>query len=411
MLQFMKTWGSTIHIVYLRKVLEMPLPNHRLSALIASVFLFGVALDSNAATPVFKATELGSLGGHTYAYGLNSSGQVVGYSNLANGQAQAFITGPQGNGIAALGTLGGTFSYAFGINDIGQVVGSSGTVAGGIYQTPFITGPNGHVMYGILAPDGGSYFGRAYGINNSGQVAGDTLYDSSSGNVHGFVTGANASGMTILGTFGGGESEAESINDSGQVAGYATTSGDTIAYDFFASSANGYALTQIAQNSDYQDLRSVGINSNGQVVGATLLYGSERGYETGPNGVWGNYVGALCGDFSCSLSNAVLGINKDGMIVGWSSTFTPGTQQHAFVSGTNGIGMYDLNSLVSLPGGDYFTTATGVNNSGQVIANTNQGYAYLLTPVAVPTPEASTFAMMLAGLGMVGVIAGRKKRS
>ena len=58
--------------------------------------------------------------------------------------------------------------------------------------------------------------------------------------------------------------------------------------------------------------------------------------------------------------------------------------------------MADLNSLVDLPQGVILTLANDINNSGQVIAT------------AVPEPEAS--ALMLAGLGLVGFIARRKKR-
>ena len=55
----------------------------------------------------------------------------------------------------------------------------------------------------------------------------------------------------------------------------------------------------------------------------------------------------------------------------------------------------DLNSLVDVPGGLVFDQASGINNSGQVIA------------IAVPEPEIS--ALFLAGLALVGFIARRKK--
>ena len=59
--------------------------------------------------------------------------------------------------------------------------------------------------------------------------------------------------------------------------------------------------------------------------------------------------------------------------------------------------MTDLNSLVSLPGGDFLTNATGINNHGQVAAIGN------------PIPEPETYAMLLAGLGLLGFIAHRRK--
>jgi hypothetical protein len=57
--------------------------------------------------------------------------------------------------------------------------------------------------------------------------------------------------------------------------------------------------------------------------------------------------------------------------------------------------MTDLNSLVDAPDGLVFDQASGINNSGQVIA------------IAVPEPEIS--ALFLAGLALVGFIARGKK--
>ena len=88
------------------------------------------------------------------AYGINDAGQVVGYSETANGQIHAFITGPDGAGMTDLGTLGGDFSIAYGINDAGQVVGESTTDNGQIHA--FITGPDGVGMTD-LGTLGGSY--------------------------------------------------------------------------------------------------------------------------------------------------------------------------------------------------------------------------------------------------------------
>ena len=58
--------------------------------------------------------------------------------------------------------------------------------------------------------------------------------------------------------------------------------------------------------------------------------------------------------------------------------------------------MMDLNSLVDVPAGVILTQATGINNSGQVIAIGT-----------IPEPE--IYALFLAGLALVGFIARRKK--
>jgi hypothetical protein len=58
--------------------------------------------------------------------------------------------------------------------------------------------------------------------------------------------------------------------------------------------------------------------------------------------------------------------------------------------------MTDLNSLIDLPDGVVLTLAMGINNNGQMIAIG-----------LIPEPE--TFALMLAGLGLIGFMARRKK--
>ncbi len=72
--------------------------------------------------------DLGTLGGDqeaTMARAINEAGHVAGNSPIASGAMRAFLwtNGTMRN----LGTLGGSHSYAYGMNDMGQVVGLSRT--------------------------------------------------------------------------------------------------------------------------------------------------------------------------------------------------------------------------------------------------------------------------------------------
>jgi probable HAF family extracellular repeat protein len=336
---------------------------------------------SNGQAPV----KLGT-GNETYARGINDAGQVAGWFKTGF-TFRPFITGPNGVGLTNIGSLGGDRGEAQGINATGQVVGYFGTATGETHA--FITGPNGIGMTD-LGTLGGSV-SVASGINTAGQVAGTS---STGGADHAFITGPNGVGMTDLGTLGGDSSAAAvifdtigGINASGQVVGYSTTTGgDSHA---FITGANGVGMTDLGTLGGLSSFAS-GINTTGQVVGRSFTSGGENhAFITGPNGVDMTDLGTLGGGESIAY-----GINDAGQVVGYSST--TGGDSHAFITGPNGVGMTDLNSLAHLPDGGFLYRATGINNSGQIIA------------ISI-IPEPATYALMLAGLGLTGFMVRRRR--
>jgi probable HAF family extracellular repeat protein len=368
---------------------------------------------SEAQVSAYVFTDLGTLGGfRSEAYGINSAGQVVGYSytsgDPAYGLQRAFITGPNGVGMRDLGTLGesGSFSSssATGINSAGQVVGSS-YISSTIGLRAFITGPNGVGMRDLGSLGGWSF---ATGINSAGQVVGGSYTsEDMRGLPRAFITGPNGIGMTDLGTLGGSGSSATGINSAGQVVGVSDTSGNAYRRAFITG-PNGAGMRDLGTLGTLDNSYPRGINSAGQVVGEStnqsIMTGvnPNPGFITGPNGIGMTDLGTFGGSATIPM-----GINSAGQVVGVS--YTSGNDPRFFITGPNGVGMTDLNSLVSLPAGVVLGTPTGINDAGQIIGIAKDR-AFLLTPITASVPLAGTLALMLGGIGLIGV-AQRQKTS
>lgn len=360
----------------------------------------------------WSLTKLGTLGGaSSFASALNDVGQVVGASEFVPGgkdlATHAFITGPDGIGMADLGAIR-RFSYAGDINELGQVVGTTTVDRISGFQHAFITGLNGAGLIDLGTLGGGN--SRALGINDSGQVVGRSEITLANNTSHAFVTGANGAGMTDLGTLSaltGRFSEANAINNSGQVVGRSDT--DEGSSHAFITGPNGVGMTDLALSLGLEsESNSVAfdINNSGQVVGSFNVSPTlTHGFVTGPDGVG---MIDLSTTFFDGRESSALSINDAGDVLVSVEIETNIFHSFLYRDGE----MIDLNLLDAFVTSGFKSLAfNDLNNDRQIVGTgvynvfvPSSSEAFLLSPV----PEPEIYTMLLAGLGLIGFMIRRR---
>jgi probable HAF family extracellular repeat protein len=108
---------------------------------------------------------------------------------LANYHAHAFLW--QNGTMTDLGTLGGDNSRAFGINSQGQVVGTAQIAQGDVYHAFLYSGGTMIDLNAQLpANSGWTVISDANSINDNGQIAGTGI--TASGFTHGYLINLNS---------------------------------------------------------------------------------------------------------------------------------------------------------------------------------------------------------------------------
>lgn len=169
--------------------------------------------------PVFEILNESTPSG-SFVRAINKYGDVSG-DTLGSGGLYQAIVWPRSGGSLLLGLWNGTETRGGDINDTLQVCGdvySNGAwrynLPGGSYQN-----------LGTLFPRAKATSDWAISINNSGQVAGNSQDWSKPFSIkQRAFRYTDGTGLLDLGTLGGNLSRAESINDSGDVAGVSQTS-------------------------------------------------------------------------------------------------------------------------------------------------------------------------------------------
>ena len=253
----------------------------------------------------------------------------------------------------------GAGNFVFGINNSGQVVlCSTNSGQNRAYRTASNAAPN------LITDDLGGFGGTdtcAFAINDSGQTAGSSL--KATGERHAFRTGPNApvnSSTDDLGTLGGYPTSAFGINASGQTTGDSSITGNTRAFRTGANVPINPATDNIGNLSPLSGRPSTGtsINTPGDVAGTIVTT-----QATIEPFVVHNGTAVLIADFENGISGGnISGINDSGQVAGSGSL---GTTLKVWQNGSL-TALFDCTLLAA--GGHCYVN--GINNPGQVVGRT-----------------------------------------
>ena len=169
-----------------------------------------------------------------------------------------------------LGSLGGVYAEARGLNNRGQVVGFS-TLTGDVFGHAFLWTGGKMQDLGVLGGDF-SFFSEANAINDGGEIAGHSF--AADGAVRGFRWKSGV--MTDLGSVPGYDcSNTGSINARGQIVGWAYRCDDPEGLEhpvLWDEDGPGIDLNVfVPPGSDLELIEADWINDRGEIVGTVTL--------------------------------------------------------------------------------------------------------------------------------------------
>jgi probable HAF family extracellular repeat protein len=357
----------------------------RVPRIMAVLFvIIAFAISQPAYARKYALTDLGTLGGtESFAYAVNDSGDIVGYSRYPGDIASGPFLWSKGEMIDLNARYELGQGYYAGIleniNNLGQIVGNSSDGHAVILSEGAITD---------LGTFGGAY-ASALGINNAGQAVG--YFALPSGYHHAFLYSDGR--MTELGPFADEAiSVASAINDSGMIVGFATDSYTVSSRAFLYIDG---VITDISPL-DSRESYARDINNHGQVTGEYLPDGGPFHCFVRSEHLITD-LGTLAG-----IDCTALAINDHGEVVGSSPAFVgteiycdpetgmcyeyPVYSWHGFLYKNKK--MINLNRLIPRDSGWELIWAYDINNKGQIVGYgtvngaTSVYRAFLLSPVA-----------------------------
>lgn len=299
-----------------------------------------------ADAPLYTVQNLGSFNGLVPTInGINASGQVVGNVPINGSQAVRYT---DGIGWRALPGLDNSFSFAFGINASGDVVGYHVTALGEFRAFRYQDG----VGVTDIEPFAGGSMTFGYAINDAGDVVG---FSDSVNGVQPFRAAAGVD-PEVLPALPGGSGFACGINNAGQVAGNSSVPSG-VQHGMRLDPGAASPLEILSPDGAARSVTTCAIDGAGRIAGqADRNGGASHAVRFTDAG------GTLDLDtFGSSMSN-VESIAA-GVSAGWY-TLADGFSTHAFAH-RDADGSFDLNTRIDTPGW-VLALAKGVNQNGVI---------------------------------------------
>jgi probable HAF family extracellular repeat protein len=350
---------------------------------LAGLLLCGAA-GGAAAAPQFTLTVLDPAQGT--AVGINNAGDIAG-NRWDVMESRAFMWRD-----GQITYLPRNFAYAVAIGSQGHIVGSSPetVIAGGAIRTIsgmlYYRGGAGPVVepFEPNTSAGNWYsFTSAVGVNGAGHVVANTAITG-----HGGAFVADGERYTILPM-----ERVTGINDNDQIIGQRMYDGGQERAVLYVDGQ----VTDLGALPTYYENRAMSVatdlNERGDVVGYSAYGGPGQYhmhsflYRNGQMTPLGNQKG----------ENSAAAINNLGAVVGNYDLRGTG---HAYLY-QEGV-QYDLDTLLVNAAGWHVSSAQGINDNGQIVGQACDRYAECLPVLLNPVPEPAAYAMLLAGLGLVG---------
>ncbi len=333
----------------------------------------------------------GAAGLSTWGVAINVSGWIAGQSQTgavdpSTGWPETSAVIWKHGRVTNLGALGGTQGVGYAINDLGQVIGASLTAT----ADPFANSPlNACLLCGGETFSGSTIFipattethaflwqngtmrdlrtlggpdSNAFSMNDRGEVAGWSFTSFVANPSTGVPTvdpffWSSEDGMIDLGGFGGTYGSVAWINNVGKVAGASNLPGDATEHPFTWSKSEGMKdLGTLGGTFGHPDW----INDAGEVVGYATILNDQTGHAF----LWRNGKMIDLGTLGTDPQSESVSINSRGQVAG--ETFTNGGVDLRGFLWENGGPIVDLNTLIVPGSTTYVTAALLINDRGEI---------------------------------------------